>query len=284
MPEKADDLERPIEEMELPRRAMTALKALGAKCLRDVAAIEPADLLQLRNFGATTLAKLTERLSEYGLRVGMQAKEGRAIVSQEPGHEAPCGADTPIVRLPMSRRLYNTLRRMGISTLRQATAFSAEMILTQRNAGRRTLMELEHHLAEHGLRLDRDSPKPAPWRMPKSQMPQARGRAKPNRGRSLSVHALETRAARTTDETRAAALTRVMAREEASFPAAASPDLEARTQPGRHGHRRSASAVQSAGGAMEDVLGSVRALAADRRRLREAAERIAEIIRETLGT
>jgi DNA-directed RNA polymerase subunit alpha len=66
---KATDavLNRPVSVLDLSVRARKALQFLGVQTLGDLATRTEAELMGVKNFGATSLQEVKEKLAEYGL-------------------------------------------------------------------------------------------------------------------------------------------------------------------------------------------------------------------------
>lgn len=60
-------LAKPVSELQLSVRARKALSLLGIQTLGDLAAHTEAELMGIKNFGATSLKEVRERLVEHGL-------------------------------------------------------------------------------------------------------------------------------------------------------------------------------------------------------------------------
>ncbi|MEZ5963093.1 MAG: DNA-directed RNA polymerase subunit alpha C-terminal domain-containing protein [Planctomycetota bacterium] len=146
MEEVPKDLLRPLEELDLPVRAIKGLKELGATCLWDATGLEPDELLSLRNFGATTLDKLNSWLAAYGARVGSRTSAGRRAAN-------PRDPDAPIVFTELSKRLRDFLCSEGFQTWREAAELTSAVALARPNLGAGTLDQLRAQLALRGLRL-----------------------------------------------------------------------------------------------------------------------------------
>ena len=65
--EKLGLLDRSVDELELSVRAAKALTLLGITTLGDLVARTEAELLGIKNFGATSLEEIKEKLTERGL-------------------------------------------------------------------------------------------------------------------------------------------------------------------------------------------------------------------------
>lgn len=65
-------LDKPVSELRLSVRASNCLEAEGIQTLRDLVARNEDSLLEVRNFGETTLLEVREKLSAFGLHLGMR--------------------------------------------------------------------------------------------------------------------------------------------------------------------------------------------------------------------
>ena len=64
-------LEMPISELDLSVRAANCMEVEGFETLADICSRTEEDLLQIRNFGKTSLKEITKKLTERGLSLGM---------------------------------------------------------------------------------------------------------------------------------------------------------------------------------------------------------------------
>jgi len=75
-PSSQEDLERklalPIAELNLSVRALHCLESQEIRTVRDLVRYTPAQLLEVRNFGRTSLAEVKNKLTELGLALGME--------------------------------------------------------------------------------------------------------------------------------------------------------------------------------------------------------------------
>ena len=63
--------------MNLSVRATNCLESEGINSVRDLVTRTDDQLLQVRNFGETTLQEVKERLGQIGLRLGMRVPASR---------------------------------------------------------------------------------------------------------------------------------------------------------------------------------------------------------------
>ncbi|MCD8349269.1 MAG: DNA-directed RNA polymerase subunit alpha [Planctomycetaceae bacterium] len=67
----AEKLSQPVSVLEPSVRAANCLAAEGIKTIRDLVTRQEADMLQVRNFGKTSLKEIKQKLIEQGLSFGM---------------------------------------------------------------------------------------------------------------------------------------------------------------------------------------------------------------------
>lgn len=65
-------LSLPITDLDLSVRALHCLEGQEIKTVRDLVRYTPAELLEVRNFGRTSLAEVKSKLEELGLSLGME--------------------------------------------------------------------------------------------------------------------------------------------------------------------------------------------------------------------
>jgi DNA-directed RNA polymerase subunit alpha len=63
-----------VADLKLSLRASNCLETEGITTLRELVSKTREDLLEVRNFGETTLQEIEEKLAEVGLRLGMAAE------------------------------------------------------------------------------------------------------------------------------------------------------------------------------------------------------------------
>src|SRR5690606_7703492 len=77
-------------------------------------------------------------------------------VEEEPASKK---SDTKIEQLDLSVRLFNSLKRSGITTVGELMKLSEEEVMRLRSLGRKSFKELKEKLAEHGLEFEHSSSK-----------------------------------------------------------------------------------------------------------------------------
>lgn len=74
--ELEEKLNQSLAELNLSVRATNCLESEGINTVRDLVGKSEDQLLQVRNFGETTLVEVREQLGEIGLRMGMRLPQG----------------------------------------------------------------------------------------------------------------------------------------------------------------------------------------------------------------
>lgn len=69
-------LNKPISELKLSVRANNCLESEGINSVRQLVSMAEDQLLEVRNFGDTTLNEVREKLAEMGLHLGMRVPSG----------------------------------------------------------------------------------------------------------------------------------------------------------------------------------------------------------------
>ncbi len=72
-------LNMPLAELNLSVRAMNCLESEMMTTVRDLVTKTEDQLLEVRNFGETTLNEVRSRLADLGLRLGMRASASRSV-------------------------------------------------------------------------------------------------------------------------------------------------------------------------------------------------------------
>jgi DNA-directed RNA polymerase subunit alpha len=76
--ELEEKLNQSLAELNLSVRATNCLESEGINTIRDLVTRTEDQLLQVRNFGETTLVEVRDRLSQIGLRLGMKVPKSMA--------------------------------------------------------------------------------------------------------------------------------------------------------------------------------------------------------------
>jgi DNA-directed RNA polymerase subunit alpha len=65
-----------VSDLRMSLRANNCLHEAGIESLRDLVSRSREELLEVRNFGETTLQEIEEKLRELGLHLGMDVPAG----------------------------------------------------------------------------------------------------------------------------------------------------------------------------------------------------------------
>jgi len=71
----AEELERPISELELSVRARNCLDGANLKTIRDLVTMSEAEVMNLKNLGKTSITEIKNQLKERGLHLGMKVEQ-----------------------------------------------------------------------------------------------------------------------------------------------------------------------------------------------------------------
>jgi len=69
-----DKVNRPVADLDLSVRASNCLEAEGITTIRDLVVNDETEMLQVRNFGKTSLKEVKKKLGDIGLSLGMDLK------------------------------------------------------------------------------------------------------------------------------------------------------------------------------------------------------------------
>jgi carbon monoxide dehydrogenase subunit G len=98
-----DDLDLPIEELELPLRAYNSLRREGVHTVADLVARTPQQLLAIDNIGPASVEEIRQRLADRGLSLS-EADAGEALSangSRGPATASPVGEQrAPLQSVP----------------------------------------------------------------------------------------------------------------------------------------------------------------------------------------
>jgi len=79
-PELEAKLNMSLAELRLSVRASNCLESENITTVRDLVSLNEDQLLEVRNFGDTTLLEVVERLTELGLRLGMRIPASTSVI------------------------------------------------------------------------------------------------------------------------------------------------------------------------------------------------------------
>jgi len=153
-------LSRPISDFELSVRSRNCLEAMGIMTLGDLTEISEQELLAGKNFGETSLHEIREMLTAHELRIGQNLHKAKTRdpmfdqTSLTPAEQSQMVQ--PISDLNLSVRSRKCMSRLGITTIGELLARTADELLASRNFGVTSLNEIRAKLTEVNLKLRND--------------------------------------------------------------------------------------------------------------------------------
>ncbi len=159
-------LKIPVTDFELSVRSRNCLERMRIRTLGDLIKKTEPELLSYKNFGETSLAEIKEILNSKSLKLGMGREElerttGKPDAKIERLKAMITGIGTPsddilakpISELELSVRSRRCMTRLGIQTVGELVAKSEEELLSTRNFGQTSLVEIREKLRTLGLNL-----------------------------------------------------------------------------------------------------------------------------------
>ncbi|HUE13203.1 MAG TPA: DNA-directed RNA polymerase subunit alpha C-terminal domain-containing protein, partial [Planctomycetaceae bacterium] len=150
----------PIGDFELSARSRNCLERAGIDTLGDLTAISEHDLLSSKNFGETSLREIREILKSRGLAIGQFASRSPLVAPvfhpETISAQEQALLETPVGDLNLSVRARKCLSRLGLVTVADLVAKTADELLSVRNFGVTSLNEVRAKLTEIGTRLRND--------------------------------------------------------------------------------------------------------------------------------
>ncbi|MCX7419113.1 MAG: tetratricopeptide repeat protein [Planctomycetia bacterium] len=151
----------PIADFELSARSRNCLDRAGIHSLGDLTRITEAELLSNKNFGETSLKEVREMMESRALTVGQSLTMGKpaAVLSHAREDVAPevrAKLEMTVADLNLTVRSRKCLSRLGITTVGELVAKSADELLTVRNFGVTSLNEIRAKLTDVSMALRND--------------------------------------------------------------------------------------------------------------------------------
>jgi DNA-directed RNA polymerase subunit alpha len=154
-------LEVPVTDFELSVRSRNCLKKMNIRTLGDLTRVTEQQLLSSKNFGETSLEEIKEIMASKGLHLGQSLEEGaqnelRYRPQQPLTPEEQAVLNKPVSDLNLSVRARKCMNRLGINSLGDLIARSADELLESKNFGVTSLAEVREKLVQLGLSLRGD--------------------------------------------------------------------------------------------------------------------------------
>lgn len=145
----------PVADLELAVRVRLCLLKMGINTLGALAQTTEKTLRDSRNFGETSLNEIKEMLAAHGMALTPPplTKITRAT---EHADTAQDKTGTPIEELNLSIRARKGMSKLGIQTVEDLAARTAEELIKCKNFGVTSLNEVREKLLRCGLRLRGD--------------------------------------------------------------------------------------------------------------------------------
>jgi DNA-directed RNA polymerase subunit alpha len=166
----------PVTDFELSVRARNCLQRMNIHTLGDLIVRTEGELLAFKNFGETSLQEVRDILAAKNLRLGMTmpGRSSGQVLSEQLGEDfvdeeeaAPAvprpkkvWSDDPndvrnkaVTDLDLSVRSRAALQTLGITTVGELCETSEETLLSCKNFGQTSLVEIKNKLKDLGLGL-----------------------------------------------------------------------------------------------------------------------------------
>ncbi len=151
---RAQIMKIPVTDFELSVRSRNCLARMNIRSLGDLIKKTEAELLSFKNFGETSLNEIKEILRSKGLRLGMQSDD-----DDRRGRPRSRSIDRDSIRaktvaeLDLSVRSRKALSTLNINTVGQLVETTEDQLLSCKNFGQTSLIEIKKKLADFDLSL-----------------------------------------------------------------------------------------------------------------------------------
>lgn len=156
----AQILGQPVAEISFSPRVRTALQKLGVNSLGDLVARSEEDLLQIPNFGRTSLRELKEFLSSKGLSLASASGPGGVV--EPAAEEAPVIAAGPVSEETLKKnlsdfewsgRIRKVYEKLGVVTIGDLLKKTEKDLLKSKNLGVTSIKEIRKKLGQLGVSM-----------------------------------------------------------------------------------------------------------------------------------
>lgn len=150
-------LQVPISDFELSARSRNCLERAGIRTLGDLTRVTEAELLANKNFGETSLKEVRDMMASKELTIGQSIGGAKpaavSFVRDDLAPEVRAKMEMTVAELNLTVRSRKCLSRLGITTVGELVAKSADELLTVRNFGVTSLNEIRQKLTDVGMSL-----------------------------------------------------------------------------------------------------------------------------------
>lgn len=148
----------PVTDFELSVRSRNCLANMNVRTLGDLISLSEQELLAFKNFGETSLTEIKQILTQKGLKLGMIAPKPDALIGLRAIEDLdPTNAvHKAVAELDLSVRSRRALDTLGVRSLGELANLSEQQLLSCKNFGQTSLMEIKKKLETYGLALKAD--------------------------------------------------------------------------------------------------------------------------------
>ena len=146
----------PVNDFELSVRSRNCLAKMNVRTLGDMVRKTEPELLAYKNFGETSLREIKQLLESKGLRLGMHKEEEQKRARAQRLRMGPAentALAKPIADLELSVRARKCMQRLNIETISELCDKSEADLLSTKNFGQTSLIEVKQKLGEINLSL-----------------------------------------------------------------------------------------------------------------------------------
>ncbi len=146
-------LDTPVTDFELSVRSRNCLRQMNIRTLGDLLTITEAELLSYKNFGETSLVEVQAMLDQKGLQLGQALKPAIPETTMQPtiGGGSTIDLNASVSELELSVRSRKALQMLGISTVGELAHRTEAELMTVKNFGQTSLVEIKNALIAQGL-------------------------------------------------------------------------------------------------------------------------------------
>ena len=154
-------LDMPISDFELSVRSRNCLRQMNIRTLGDLLRTSEYELLSYKNFGETSLTEIKTMLTQKGLHLGQSVEPTEKplpVAAPALPPDAAAYGNKPVSELELSVRSRKALQRLGVTTVGELAIRSEAELLSIKNFGQTSLIEIKQQLERFGLTLRKPGP------------------------------------------------------------------------------------------------------------------------------
>ncbi|MCD6416396.1 MAG: tetratricopeptide repeat protein [Planctomycetes bacterium] len=143
----------PVDNFELSARSRDCLERMDIKTVGGLTKISRDDLLNVENFGNTSMSEIESLLARYDLKIGKETEDGTPLDESGAAQAPDRALQIPVQELQLSTRALACMEKLGITTLGELLEHTGKQLIKCPNFGKASLKKLQSRLAELGLSL-----------------------------------------------------------------------------------------------------------------------------------